>query len=268
MLSFTPESPEVCEKIDAWLAKQVALFGKEFMANLRLASMAGSSASTIAEVARYLLHRPDRSFAGLDVWGSPCHDESWYARLRADATVRPVVEAFIRDVLSEGREFYQADFAKDVERLVPSLSATFLEAAKRSVYCGVIHSSEAIAEGALQDLEGFEAIVDMAVEVLTPTDEEQRKFAEIQLAITNGEYSEDYAEYLSHNDEGFTAREFLEAYVYRLRRERGWRSIVCHRYREVLVAYWLYTLDKQSEETSLSPDELARISHEAGRRGR
>jgi len=255
-LKFDPQ-PEAHEKIDAWLAKQVTGFGKEFMANLKLAETAGSAASAVSEVARYLLHRPDRSFGGLSLWGSPNHDESWYARLRSDAAVRPMIETFIRDVLSEGRDFHQADFAVDIERLAPSLSGAFLDAAKRSVYFGVIYSSEAIAEGALQDLEGFEGIVDIAVDVLTPTDEERRKADETLLAITNGEYSEDYADYLSDNDEGYTAREFLEAYVDRVRKVRSWQCIIRHRHHQMLLGYWLRVLEKQSTKAALDQDELA-----------
>lgn len=255
-LDFDPQS-EAHEKIDAWLEKQVTGFGKEFMANLKLAATAGSAASTVAEVARYLLQRPDRSFGGLNFWGPPNHDESWYARLRSDVTVRPVIETFIRDVLPEARDFYQADFARDIERLAPSLSGTFLDAAKRSVYFGVIYSSGAIAEGALQDLEGFEGIVDIAVEVLTPTDEERRKADETLLAITNGEYSEDYADYLSDNDEGYTAREFLESYVDRVRKVRSWRCIIRHRHHLMLFGYWLRALEKQSTKAALDQDELA-----------
>lgn len=255
-LKFNP-LPGAQEKIDAWLVEEVTLFGKEFMANLNLAAVTGSARSALAEVARYLLHRPDHSFVGLNFWGPPSHDESWYARLRSDVVVRPVIEAFIRDVLPEERSFYQEDFVVAIERLAPSLTDVFLDAAKRSVYFGVIYSSEAIAAGALQDLDGFEDIVDIAVEVLTPTEDEGLKANELQLAITNGEYSEDYADYLSDSDDGHTAHEFLEAYVDKVRQVRGWQYLMQHRHRGKLLGYWLRALEKQSVESALSPEELA-----------
>jgi hypothetical protein len=64
-------------KIDAWLAARLAEGGSAFEEHLKLAAAAGSPESNAAELARYLLHRPDRSFGSFHIWAPPSPD---YAR--------------------------------------------------------------------------------------------------------------------------------------------------------------------------------------------
>jgi hypothetical protein len=52
--------------------------------------------SNVSEIARFLLHRPDRTFGWMHIWGPPEHDEAWYARMRADPAVKALVETFSR----------------------------------------------------------------------------------------------------------------------------------------------------------------------------
>ncbi|WP_439572478.1 hypothetical protein [Phreatobacter sp.] len=244
-------------KIDAWLAARLAEGGREFEANLQLARAAGSSDSNASELARYLLNRPNPSFAGMMNWGPPEKDDAWYARLRADPSTKPLVETFIREVLPTERDDYPSSFVADVERLAPDLSSAFLDAATRAVHFGFIYSDDTIAAGALRDLDGFEAIVDAAVQVLTPSEEERKRNAETHLAIINGEYSEDYAEHIGQSDDGHTAREFLGAYVERVRATKGWQHIAQHRHRDRLLYYWLRSLAKADERSAPNPDEIA-----------
>lgn len=235
-------SAEVQAKLDAWLIDAVCSGGKEFESNLRLAESVGSSSNNVAEVARFLLHRPDRSFAGLNVWGPPKHSEAWYERMRADESVRVVVETFIRDVLPYGRDGLYADFVTAVERLAPNLTPAFLDAASTAVHFGYISSEDAISTGALRDLQGFEAIVDLAVADLTPSEEEKRRAAEFTLGRKNKEFNEDYAQHYSEDDSGWTAGEFLSSYIDKVRATLGWRHLLEHRHREHLLPRWLNRL--------------------------
>jgi hypothetical protein len=244
-------------KIDAWLAAQVAEGGREFEANLQLAASAGSSASNVSEVARYLLHRPNQSWPSFIYWGPPQHDEAWYALVRSDPATKPLIETFIREVLPTVRDNFPKSFATEVERLAPGLSGAFLVAAARTVHYGYISSDDAIAEGALADLNGFEAIVDTAVQVLTPSEEERLQTENTHLAIINGEYSDDYAQHLSENDDGYTAHVFLEAYVDRVRRIGSWRSLAQHRHSDHLMSYWLRDLAKKTENAAPDVEEVA-----------
>lgn len=231
-------------KIDAWLAAELAKGGKKFEDNLQLAEAAGSMDSNVSEVARFLLHRPDRTFAWSHFWGPPEHDEVWYARMRADPAVKIVVETFIRYVMPHARDDFGISFVTEAERVAPGLTPAFLAAAATTVNYGVTHSHDAIAKGALNDLAGFEAIVDNAIAVRTLSAADLQHDAEIQLAIINGEYSEDYAQHLGNNDDGWTAGEFLEAYVQRVRATVGWRRLVEHRHRDLLLDYWFRELAK------------------------
>ena len=241
-------------KIDAWLASELAKDGKEFEDNLNLAEAAGSTNSNVSEIARFLLHRPDRTFGWLHIWGPPQHDEAWYAQMRADPAVKAVVETFIRDVLPRGRDDFRLSFVTEAERVAPGLTPAFLAAAATAVHYGVTHKHDAIAEGALRDLVGFEAIVDTAVAVRTSSPAEVQRWAETRLAIINGEYSEEYADYLSDNEDGWTAGEFLEAYVQRVRATVGWRHLPEHRHRDRLLYYWFRELAK---EEATDPAEIA-----------
>lgn len=225
-------------KIDAWLREELASGGKEFEATLRLAGAAGSLDSNESEVARFLLHRPNRNFGGMHLWGPPAHDEAWYVRMRADPRVKAVVETFIRDVLPRDRDDFNAGFVKEAERVAPGLTGAFLDAAAIAVHYGYTNTHDAIAEGALADLDAFEKIVDTAIEVRTPSEADLQRAVATRLAIANGEYSEDYVEHLADDDDGWTAGEFLEAYVRRVRATVGWRQLVEHRHRDQLLWYW------------------------------
>lgn len=231
-------------KIDAWLASELAKGGKEFEDNLNLAEAGGSTDSNVSEIARFLLHRPDRTFGWMHIWGPPERDEAWYTRMRADPAVKVLVETFIRDVLPRARDDFRVSFVAETERVAPGLTPAFLAAASTAVHYGVTNSHDAIAEAALNDLAGFEAVVDTAVAVRTPSAVDLQSWTETRLAITNGEYSDDYAEHLSDNDDGWTAGEFLEAYVRRVRATVGWRHLAEHRHRDRLLYYWFRELTK------------------------
>jgi hypothetical protein len=269
-LDRTPElrpklSADVQAKIDAWLIDAVCKGGKEFERNLRLAESVGSSASNIAEVARFLLHRPDRSFGGLTAWGEPAHPETWYERMRADELVRVVVETFIRDLLPHGRDAIRANFVTAIERLAPSSTPAFLDAASTAVHFGYISSKDAISTGALRDLEGFEAIVDLAVAELTPSQAEQQRAAEFTLGRKNKEFNEDYAQHYAEDDSGWTAGEFLADYIDKVRATLGCKHLLEHRHRDQLLQTWLNRL---GGDVPPSVDELKGIygvtRHRAG----
>lgn len=250
-LAVTPElrpkpSAKVQAKIDVWLTDLVCKGGKEFERNLKLAESVGSKNCNIAEVSRFLRHRPDRSFGGIMTWGAPSHPQGWYERMRADESVHVVIEAFIRDVLPHGRDDIRATFVPAVERLAPNLTPAFLDAASTAVRFGHIWSDEAILAGALRDLQGFESVVDLAVRELTPGEEELQRAAEFMLRCKNKEFSEDYAQHYAEDDSGWVAGQFLAGYIDTVRRTLGWRHLFEHRHRDQLVHTWLNRLDEHS----------------------
>ncbi|GAA0586721.1 hypothetical protein [Rhizomicrobium electricum] len=244
-------------RIDAWLERRLAENNGGFEDDLRLAADAGSSASNGAEIARFLTYRPDNSFGGLLYWAPPSRSDEWFTTRRSDPSTKPLIEAFIRKVLPQDRTHYAVSLVADLEKLAPDITQAFLDAASEIVHYGVVSSDDVIAAGALNDLDAFEAIVDTAVHILQPSEEEERKAAELHLDLINEVYSPDYGEYLADNDDGYTAKEFLKAYVARVRTVRGWRSLVEHNYSKDLLLYWLGLLSEEAKESSLDKDEVA-----------
>lgn len=251
-------SPTAQAEVDTWLETNVPESGRELEAHLQLAAAAGSAASVTAELARYLLPRREENsrWAGLAFWRAPERDKEWLAHIRTNALTQPLLDKFVRQLLPLSDVHYPADFARYLQPLAPGLTNSFLAAARQIVGYGVVSSDDAIAGGALENLEAFELIVDAAVEVLTPTGEEREKAKEQRLAIVNGEYSEDYVEYLANDDEGYTASEFLKAYTKRVRGAGDWTRLAQHRHREHLLLHWLLSLEDEVADTVLDSDEL------------
>jgi hypothetical protein len=244
-------------RIDDWLEARVAAGGREFGEYLELAASAGSAASNASEVARFLLHRPNRSFGGMLSWGRQKKGADWYRARAANPATKPLVETFIRTILPQDRVHYPTSLADELAQLSPDLTPAFLDAAAEAVYYGYIASDDVIAHGALNDIEGFEAIVNSAVSVLTPSEKELREAAETHLDIVNDVYSDDYAQHISENDDGYTASEFLKAYVGRVRREKGWRLVAQHPHAEKLRSYWLRALGDEAREGPVDGEEMA-----------
>ncbi|WNH52080.1 sigma 54-interacting transcriptional regulator [Stenotrophomonas oahuensis] len=245
--------------IDAWLISEIPKVGKELEAHLRLAEAAGSANSIVAELARYLFHRPDNSFEALMLWVSPERDDAWYARMCSAPETRPILEAFVRDVLPSIRIHYPANLHRHLQTLTPGLTDAFLDAARKIVHYGFVDTDDAIAAGALEDIESFETIIDIAIAVRTPTDEDRKRYEEQSLAIINGEYNEDYVDYLSNDDDGFTAGEFIATYVRKVRLTGDWRRLSVHRHRHRLLFNWLREIANEPNDSIKNGDELEAV---------
>ena len=141
-------------------------------------------------------------------WGPPEHDEAWYTRMRGDPAVKRVVDSFIRGLLPNVSADYGKSFVAEADRVATDLTPAYLAAASRAVGYGAIGTSDVIAEGALKDLDGFETVVDEAVDVLTPNEADRRATEATHLAIVTRDTQEDYAEHLIDSDDGYTAGEF------------------------------------------------------------
>lgn len=244
--------------MDAWLGENTKTSETDLGKHLQLAGAAGSERSTVSELARFLYERPEEGLLGWSYWRVPDRDEAWYERLRSDPTTTTLLDAFIRRVLPTARIRYPRSFSADIKPLTPSLSLTeaFLAAASEVVYFGVIDSGDSIAEGALQDIGRSETIVDAAVRARLLDEDAKQQVEREHLAITNGEYSDEYAEHLSNNDDGYTAGEFLEAYVSRIRNDFSWRTIAEHRHASDLLYYWLRDLAISAKDSPIDLLEL------------
>ncbi len=90
------------------------------------------------------------------------------------------------------------------------------------------HNDDPIAEGALEDLAGYENVVNEAVKALVQTPKEKAEQEDLHLRLMNGEYSDEYADHISDSEEGYTAGELLKAYVRKLHKLGRWQQIAEH----------------------------------------
>lgn len=250
------------QAIDSWLEANLSDPPDKLERALDLIAEAGSPASSQAEIARYLLSSGIRRGVFLDSWENPKHTEEWYSLHRANPSTMPLLKRFIRQVLPWSHSHYTEGFARDLLRLAPDLSQAFLDAALEIVHLGVTHNDDPIAEGALEDLAGYENVVNEAVKARELTPEEKSKADELHLRLINGEYSEEYAEHLATSDEdGYTAGEFLKAYVRRLHKTGNWKQIASHAHRDSMSWFWLTVFrDDLNRSNFFDEEELAPAS--------
>jgi hypothetical protein len=247
------------QAIDSWLETNLSDPPDKLERALDLIAEAGSPSSSQAEIARYLLASAMRRGVFLDSWENPKHTDEWYSSRRADPTTKPLIERFIRKVLPWSHSHYTESFARDLLRLAPDLSQAFLDAALEIVHRGVTHNDDPIAEGALEDLAGYENVVNEAVKARELTTEENAKADELHLRLINGEFSEEYAEHLATSDEdGYTAGELLKAYVRRLHKTGNWKQIASHAHRDSMSWFWLTVFrDDLNRSNFLDEEESA-----------
>ena len=191
-------------------------------------------------------------------WVPPQRDAAWYARMKGRAGDEALDRALpARGLAVRPRPLFEQ--ARQGARHVGSdLTPAFIDAALEAVHLGVLRSSDAISLGALRDIDAFETVLDIAVDIDTPNPGDAGKQAVEWLAIQNGEYSDAYLESFADNDDGYTAREFIEDYVRVVRRTRGWTALDAHRHRDAILGYWLRDL---WQKEALAPDaaELAAL---------
>ena len=255
-------SPAAQARLDAWLEAGLQSSEPEFRRRLRMAAAVGRS--SLCQVARWLVHRtrPGHDLF-LEHWSPDPDDEAWYDARRAEPLTAMVCARFIRDVLPDERDDHRREFVERVQRLAGDLTAAFLDAAHAIVGYGVNWNSEMIAEGALQDLDGFEAVAESAIAVWEATYDPA-----IELAALNGEYSDDALERIWEDraEDGHTAGELLDAYVLKLRDTRGWQAVAASRLVDGLVPHWIAVLTKGEEAPSA--DEVLALASAANQAGR
>lgn len=235
--------------IDAWLDSALT-DEPDFKEFVRIAAAAGSTDCAIAEVARFVMNvdlTREPYLLYLEYWVRPARSEDWYASIRTDSRAARAIERFVNEVIVRSRRSFPKQMALDLLRMHPGIGATFLKTAESIVDYGVVENSEIIAQGALQQLERFESIVDLAVHALDTPAAELDKWRQIRLDIQNRVYSDDYADHLQENDDGYTANEFLRAYVDKVRSTSGWSALTQHRHFARLRAYWLQALARDWE---------------------
>jgi len=248
--------------IDQWISSSLPTANRDFDELLRIAAAAGSADCNAAEIARFLTAREDRKIGfGMTQWISTPHNDEWYARMAADPVVANVLTKFLLTSLPKERDEFENVFVHDVLRLFPSASIVFVNTALKIVRYGMVHTVDVIAYGALQEIQSFEPVIDEAVKELTPTEERQKDSRELRLDVVNEVFSDDYADHITESDDGYTAHEFVKAYVSRARALNDWRRIANHRHLSFLLDVWLRALHREPKPSSEELSEAYSRSH-------
>lgn len=267
-LRFQP-SPDARKVIDAWLVGKLSNPSSEFAELLRLAARAGSDQCMPAELARFLMERALQSSVFSKRYAPIDQPAEWYAKVSADPAVRQICDAFVRGVLPYGPRDYPADLPDHLIRLAGDLTPAFVEAGLKIVKHGVNMNSDAVANGALINLDAFAPVVTAALDFWVSL-EGDTESSDTWLKIKNGEYSGDYAEHLSETagEDGYTADELLKAYVTRLRSERGWTAVRDHPERPRLLRWWLDIVRREEAEPKPNMAEVQEVLRDAFGSGR
>ncbi len=223
--------------IDAWLISRLSVSDEGFSTGLQLAAEIGSDACIPARLARWLLHTNTNSDAWFRDWSPLSVSPEWYTEVAGDLLTPHICERFIRSVLGTFWTTYPDQFVDHIMRLAPGLSGAFLGAAEDLLGSSGNWNASVIARGCACDLDGFGAVALRASEQLDALDVSADD-AE-QLKVLNGEYDDDYEDFLSHANERANARLLLTTYVEAVRVRRGWKALEEHVQRAPFRQAWL-----------------------------
>lgn len=243
--------------VDGWLGERLLdPSSKSFAKFLELASDVGSDASVPSRVARFLLKGTQRgaSFFSRN-WVPPHFDEDWYTAVAADPNGARVAERFVREELSYDSGSYGPGFAARLDRIAPNLTPAYLVAARKMIGNGFEMNADAVAVGAVRDLDGYEPVLRAALDDLASLRRRNaHSFPKEWRAIEDGErdHAAEEAMQWNHEDDGYTSGVFIDAYVSRLRELGRWPDIRDHPRVADLVLSWAHAI----ETVGAGPDEL------------
>lgn len=258
LAGFKPRAATVAA-LDGFLVEKLLKSEKNYVGILRLAANAMSADNDIAVLCRWLLSRKKGgAFGGFPPQWDPTPIEvSIRQRLVQSETVITILRKFVLHALPHDAESYPDDTWKFLVDLDHGIAKAFVEVAGDSIGVGYFWNLDAVASGAAQDLDAFWLVVQESLDHL-------RKLADqpddgTNLAIYNGEYSDDYAEHLSQteNEEGYSANEYIQAYVAEYRRKHGWKKLIEHPRISDMGRAWLKAARADSMQ---GPDEILQLA--------
>ncbi len=241
--------------IDTWLEERLVDPRADFGSMLQLASEVGTQTSTPSELARWFIkdfRLFDQFF--LDNWKPPTFDDAWYARVSADRLSFDIADRYVREQLPQDWDVFSDDFASRLDRIASGLTPAFVAAAHKMVTSGFGSNIDAVAAGAVRDLDCYKEVLDAALDKLASLRRSyEREGREQWCAIVDGECDEFYGEdYESQNaDDGYAADIFVTAYVNKVRSLGHWRSLAEHPRLSELGCAWADDISRSSGSVSL-----------------
>ena len=248
-------SPTSREAIDGWLDEALLDPASDFGGLLQLAASVGTAGSLPSELARWFVNGVQRGGAMfLERWSPPDFSDAWYERIRADTRSAVIAERFVREQLARDRGRFGSEFAAKLDRIATGLTPAFLAVAREMVGTGFDQNVEVVANGAIPDIDGYEAVVGEALDDLSALRRAyDREGPARWRAIEDGECDKGYEEYHSsaHDDEGYASGIFVETYVSALRDAGRWRDLERHPRVMELAGHWAKVVRTSSAGATL-----------------
>ncbi len=241
--------------IDAWFDESLVDPRADFRPVLQLASDVGTQKSTPSELARWFIkgvRRGGQVF--LKQWKPPNFDDAWYARVSTDPRSFVIADRFVREQLPQDRDGFGDDFPRKLDRIATGLTPAFLAAARKLVASGFDRNIGAVAAGAVRDLDRYEEVLQAALDELAGLRRSyEREGKEQWRAIADGECDEAVEEgyQSSHEDDGYGAGVFVDAYVKQVRSLGRWQSLAEHTRISELGRAWADDIARAGGSVSL-----------------
>jgi len=241
--------------IDLWLEEGLIDPRADFRPMLQLASDVGTRTSTPSELARWFIQGVRRGAQFfLKNWQPPTFDDTWYAKVSGDPRSFIIADRFVREQLPEGRDGFGASFPNELDRIAAGLTPAYLAAARKMVASGFDRNIDAVAAGAVRDLDCYEEVLEGALDELAALQRSYQRAGKDQWrAIADGECDAAVEEsYQSqHEDDGYAASVFVNVYVKQVRTLSRWRTLAEHPRSAELGRAWADDVARAGESVSL-----------------
>lgn len=254
-------SDESRSAIDAWLEESLIDPDADFQALLQLAADVGTSASTPAELARWFIKGVRRGGAFfIDDWEPPSFDDAWYQRVSADPRSAIIADRFIREQLPQDHGSYGRDLADKLDRIATGLTPAFLAVAHKLIGTGFDRNVDAVAEGAVRDLAGYEAVLIEALDDLAAIRRSrQEDTGKEWRAVEDGEYDKGYEEYYATQDDDrdYASGVLVDTFIETMRNADRWQDLANHARLTDFAGRWAQEVS--SSKAAVTADEIRAI---------
>lgn len=242
-------------KIDAWLEESLVDPESDFRSVLQLASDVGTQKSIPSELARWFIkgvQRQGQIF--IKDWKPPTFDDEWYKRVSADPRSFAIADRFVQEQLPQDPDGFCDDFAIQLDRIASGLTPAFVEAAHKVIGTGFDTNVEAVAAGAVRDLDLYENVLNEALDELASVYQFYEQEGSKQYrAIQDGEWdvADEEGFQIQHEDDGYAAEKFVATYINRIRSLNNWPILAIHPRKSELGRFWAEDISKSSKPPPL-----------------
>lgn len=247
--------------IDNWLEESLLDTDADFQALLQLAADVGTSRSIPSELARWFIRGVRRGGAFfIDDWEPPSFDDDWYERVSADPRSARIADRFIREQLPQDHGAYGRDLVNKLDRIATGLTPAFLAVAHKLIGTGLDRNVDAVAEGAVRDLAGYEAVLIEALDDLAAIRRSRRENTGKEWrAIEDGEYDKGYEEYYASQDDDrdYASGVFVDTFIETMRTAGRWQDLANHA--RLTDFAWNWALEVSGANATATPAEIRTI---------